>query len=293
MSEKAIDVQALAKYYGKQCGIENVSFSIDKGEIFGFIGPNGAGKTTTIRTLLALIHPTSGSASIFGKDCIREAESIAGDVGYLPTEIYYYENMTALELLQYTADLYQVKAADRISALADKLNLDLKRRISNLSYGNKKKVGIVASLLHQPKLLILDEPTSGLDPLVQQTFIDILKEENKKGVTVLFSSHVLSDVQKVCNRVAILKEGCVIDIQNISELREKGFKKVELNLIEKLVPGLFEIEGVADFKQSNNQVSFIYHGDLNLIVEKIALLKLNDIFINEPTLEEIFFHYYE
>lgn len=293
MSEKAIDVQALAKYYGKQCGIENVSFSIDKGEIFGFIGPNGAGKTTTIRTLLALIHPTSGSASIFGKDCIREAESIAGDVGYLPTELYYYENMTALELLQYTADLYQVKAADRISALADKLNLDLKRRISNLSYGNKKKVGIVASLLHQPKLLILDEPTSGLDPLVQQTFIDILKEENKKGVTVLFSSHVLSDVQKVCNRVAILKEGCVIDIQNISELREKGFKKVELNLIEKLVPGLFEIEGVADFKQSNNQVSFIYHGDLNLIVEKIALLKLNDIFINEPTLEEIFFHYYE
>jgi len=293
VSEKAIDVQALAKYYGKQCGIENVSFSIDKGEIFGFIGPNGAGKTTTIRTLLALIHPTSGSASIFGKDCIREAESIAGDVGYLPTELYYYENMTALELLQYTADLYQVKAADRISALADKLNLDLKRRISNLSYGNKKKVGIVASLLHQPKLLILDEPTSGLDPLVQQTFIDILKEENKKGVTVLFSSHVLSDVQKVCNRVAILKEGCVIDIQNISELREKGFKKVELNLIEKLVPGLFEIEGVADFKQSNNQVSFIYHGDLNLIVEKIALLKLNDIFINEPTLEEIFFHYYE
>jgi ABC-2 type transport system ATP-binding protein len=293
VSEKVIDVQALAKYYGKQCGIENVSFSIDKGEIFGFIGPNGAGKTTTIRTLLALIHPTSGSASIFGKDCIGEAELIACDIGYLPTEIYYYENMTALELLQYTADLYQVKAADRISELAEKLNLDLRRRISNLSYGNKKKVGIVASLLHQPKLLILDEPTSGLDPLVQQTFIDILKEENKKGMTVLFSSHVLSDVQKVCNRVAILKEGRVIDIQNISELREKGFKKVELNLIEKLVPGLFEIEGVADFKQSNNQISFIYHGGLNLIVEKIALLKLNDLFINEPTLEEIFFHYYE
>lgn len=293
MSEKAIEVQALAKYYGKQCGIENVSFTIDKGEIFGFIGPNGAGKTTTIRTLLALIHPTSGSASIFGKDCIREAEAIAADVGYLPTEIYYYENMTALELLQYTADLYQVKAAERITELAGKLNLDLKRKISNLSYGNKKKVGIVASLLHQPKLLILDEPTSGLDPLVQQTFIDILKEENKKGMTVLFSSHVLSDVQKVCNRVAILKEGRVIDIQNISELREKGFKKVELNLIEPLVPGLFEIEGVADFRQSNNQVSFIYHGDLNLIVKKIALLKLNDIFIDEPTLEEIFFHYYE
>lgn len=293
MSVKAIEVQGLAKYYGKQCGIENVSFTIEKGEIYGFIGPNGAGKTTTIRTLLALIHPTSGSASIFGKDCIGEAETIADDVGYLPTEIYYYENMTALELLQYTADLYKVNAADRIFELAGKLNLDLKRKISSLSYGNKKKVGIIASLLHQPKLLILDEPTSGLDPLVQQTFIDILKEENKKGMTVLFSSHVLSDVQKVCNRVAILKEGHVIDVQNISELREKGFKKVELNLIEPVPVGLFELEGVADFKQSNNQVSFIYHGDLNLIVEKIALLKLNDIFIEEPTLEEIFFHYYQ
>jgi ABC-2 type transport system ATP-binding protein len=256
MSVKAIEVRELAKYYGNQCGIENVSFTIEKGEIYGFIGPNGAGKTTTIRTLLALIHPTSGSASIFGKDCIREAETIAGSVGYLPTEIYYYENMTAIELLQYTAALYQVKAADRITELAGKLNLDLKRKISSLSYGNKKKVGIIASLLHQPKLLILDEPTSGLDPLVQQTFIDILKEENKKGMTVLFSSHVLSDVQKVCNRVAILKEGRVIDVQNISELREKGFKKVELNLIESLVPGLFEIEGVADLRQSNNQLSF-------------------------------------
>ncbi len=293
MSVKAIEVRELTKYYGKHCGIENVSFTVEKDEIYGFIGPNGAGKTTTIRTILALIHPTSGSASIFGKDCIREADQIAGDVGYLPTEIYYYENMTALELLQYTAALYKVNAADRITELAGKLNLDLKRKISNLSYGNKKKVGIIASLLHQPQLLILDEPTSGLDPLVQQTFIDILKEENKKGMTVLFSSHVLSDVQKVCNRVAILKEGRVIDVQNISELREKGFKKVELNLIESAPAEMFELEGVADFKQSNNQVSFIYHGDLNLIVEKIALLKLSDIFIEEPTLEEIFFHYYE
>jgi ABC-2 type transport system ATP-binding protein len=293
MSVKAIEVQELAKYYGKQCGIVNVSFTVEKGEIYGFIGPNGAGKTTTIRTLLALIHPTSGSASIFGKDCIREAETVAASVGYLPTETYYYENMTAQELLHYTAALYKVNAADRIAELAGKLNLDLKRKISSLSYGNKKKVGIIASLLHQPQLLILDEPTSGLDPLVQQTFIDILKEENKKGMTVLFSSHVLSDVQKVCNRVAILKEGRVIDVQNISELREKGFKKIELNLIEPLPAELFEIEGVADLRQSNNQLSFIYHGDLNVIVEKIALLKLSDIFIEEPTLEEIFFHYYE
>jgi ABC-2 type transport system ATP-binding protein len=293
MGVKAIEVQGLAKYYGKQCGIDNVSFTVEIGEIYGFIGPNGAGKTTTIRTLLALIHPTSGSASIFGKDCIRDAETIATDVGYLPTEINYYENMTALELLQYTAALYKINEANRISELAGKFNLDLKRKISSLSYGNKKKVGIIASLLHQPKLLILDEPTSGLDPLVQQTFIDILKEENKKGMTVLFSSHVLSEVQKVCNRVAILKEGHVIDVQNINELREKGFKKVELNLIDPVPVGMFEIEGVADFRQSNNQVSFIYHGDLNLVVEKIALLKLNDIFIEEPTLEEIFFHYYQ
>ncbi|MFA6983455.1 MAG: ABC transporter ATP-binding protein, partial [Sedimentibacter sp.] len=198
MTKNVIEIQNLTKQYGKHRGIDNVSFSVKEGEIFGFIGPNGAGKSTTIRTLLALIHPTSGSATIFGKDCIKEAPVIAQDIGYLPSETFFYENMKVRDLLSYAATLYKKDCSKRIEELTFRLNLDVTRKIRDLSFGNKKKVGIVAGLLHSPKLLMLDEPTSGLDPLMQQTFFDILREENQKGVTILFSSHILSEVQKMC-----------------------------------------------------------------------------------------------
>ena len=197
MTKNVIEINKLSKYYGKHRGIEDVSFSVAEGEIFGFIGPNGAGKSTTIRTLLALIHPTSGSATIFGKDCIKEAPSIAQDIGYLPSETFFYEGMTVKELLDYTAKLYRKNCSNRIKELSERLKLDTSRKIRDLSFGNKKKVGIVAGLLHSPKLIILDEPTSGLDPLMQETFFGILKEENEKGATILFSSHILSEVQKM------------------------------------------------------------------------------------------------
>lgn len=232
MSEQAIVLNELTKHYGKHRGINNLSFSVNQGEFFGFIGPNGAGKSTTIRTLMGLIRPTGGSASIFDLDCHSKASVIARDVGYLPSENSYYENMKVRELLQYTADLYGMDCKTKMKELADRLNLDLSRKIADLSLGNKKKVGIVSAIMTSPKLIIMDEPTSGLDPLIQQAFYDILKEENSRGATVFFSSHVLSEVQKLCDRVAILKEGQLIGIQSIKELRESGYKKVSLSAKE-------------------------------------------------------------
>lgn len=210
MSKQAIVLNGLTKNYGKHRGINDLSFSVNMGEIFGFIGPNGAGKSTTIRTLMGLIRPTSGNASILGHDCQTQASIIAKDVGYLPSEDSYYENMKVCELLQYTADLYGMNCQTRLHELAERLNLDLSRRISDLSLGNRKKVGIVSALMVSPKLVIMDEPTSGLDPLIQQAFYEILKEENGHGTTIFLSSHVLSEVQKLCDRVAILKNGKLI-----------------------------------------------------------------------------------
>lgn len=230
MSEQSIVLNDLTKNYGKHRGIDNISFSVNKGEIFGFIGPNGAGKSTTIRTLMGLIRPTAGSATIFGLDCQTQAHVIAQNLGYLPSEDSYYENMKVHGLLQYTADLYGINCKAKMHELSERLNLDLSRRISDLSLGNRKKVGIVSAFMISPKLVIMDEPTSGLDPLVQQTFYDIVQEENRQGTTIFLSSHILSEVQKLCDRAAILKEGKLISIQSIKELRESGYKKFPLPL---------------------------------------------------------------
>ena len=295
MSEQAIVLNELTKHYGKHRGINNLSFSVNQGEFFGFIGPNGAGKSTTIRTLMGLIRPTGGSASIFGLDCHSKASVIAKDVGYLPSENSYYENMKVRELLQYTADLYGMDCKTKMKELADRLNLDLSRKIADLSLGNKKKVGIVSAIMTSPKLIIMDEPTSGLDPLIQQAFYDILKEENCRGATVFFSSHVLSEVQKLCDRVAILKEGQLIGIQSIKELRESGYKKVSLSAKEAIPRDFFNLSGIANYAETADKtsVSFMYNGNITAIIDKIHLLSLDDVLLEEPSLEEIFMHYYE
>ncbi len=196
-----IEVSKLTKYYGKSRGIVDVSFKVEEGEIFGFIGPNGAGKSTTIRLLLSLIHPTSGSATVFGKDVVTHGPEIRRDIGYLPSEVFYYEGMKVIDLLKYSASFYDCDCTQRMHELSDIMELELNRRISDLSYGNKKKVGIVQGLLHSPKLLFLDEPTSGLDPLMQRKFFDLIRKENTRGVTVFFSSHILGEVQRLCTRV--------------------------------------------------------------------------------------------
>ena len=295
MSEPVIALNKLTKSYGKHRGIEEISFTVERGEIFGFIGPNGAGKSTTIRTLMGLLKPTGGTASVFGLDCGRQASEIAKDVGYLPSENCYYNSMKVKEMLLYTAELYGVAGHNRMEALAERLNLDLSRRIGDLSLGNKKKVGIVSALLPSPKLLIMDEPTSGLDPLIQQTFYDLLKEENERGTTIFLSSHVLSEVQRLCDRVAILREGKLVGVQSMKELRGNGYKKISLTAKNAIPEDLFSISGTANLEwdKSKTSVSFMFSGTVMTIMNQLHRLELEDILIEEPSLEEVFLHYYE
>jgi ABC-2 type transport system ATP-binding protein len=288
-----IEIKNLTKSYGKARGIIDVSFNVEEGEIFGFIGPNGAGKSTTIRTLLSLIYPTSGSAEIFGKDCIRFAPDIAREIGYLPSEVFYYDKMKVIDLLNYSASFYKKDCSKRIKDLAEIMDLDLKKRIEDLSFGNKKKVGIVQALLHEPKLIILDEPTSGLDPLMQQKFFDLLLEENKKGSTILLSSHVLSEVQRLCSRVAIIKEGKIIKVEKMSNLTENNYKKFKLEMKAGIDKNHFNIRGVSSLEIEKNTVSFLFKGNVNLIMKKISEVEISNVWIEEPSLEEIFMHYYE
>ncbi len=288
-----IEMKNLSKYYGKSRGIIDVSFNVEEGEIFGFIGPNGAGKSTTIRTLLSLIYPTSGSATIFGMDCIKSAPEIAKEIGYLPSEVFYYDKMKVLDLLKYSASFYQKDCRKRIMELAEIMDLDLKKRIDDLSFGNKKKVGIVQCLLHEPKLIILDEPTSGLDPLMQQKFFELLLEENRKGATILLSSHVLSEVQRLCSRVAIIKEGKIIRLEKMSNLNEDSYKKFKLELKEAIDKGYFTLSGISNLEIKDKTISFLFKGNLNMILKKISNVDIFNLWIEEPSLEEIFMHYYE
>jgi len=287
-----IEVNQLTKFYGKARGIEKVSFNVEDGEIFGFIGPNGAGKSTTIRLFLGLIHPTSGDAKIFGKDCIQYGPEIRQDIGYLPSEVFYYDRMKVLDLLKYSASFYKKDCTKRLHELADIMELDLKRRIDDLSYGNRKKVGIVQGLLHQPKVILLDEPTSGLDPLMQQKFFNLIREENKRGATIFFSSHILGEVQKMCSRVAIIKEGGIINVQDIKSLQDENYKKIKVTSSD-LDEKKFNVAGVSKLEQHNGTVNFFYKGDINVIMRLISAQEVADVTIEEPTLEEIFLHYYE
>ena len=295
MNEQVIVLNGLTKNYGKHRGINNLSFTVSAGEIFGFIGPNGAGKSTTIRTLMGLIRPTAGNATIFGLDCQTQASVIAKNLGYLPSEDSYYENMKVHELLQYTADLYKMDCHSKMHELSQRLNLDLSRRIADLSLGNRKKVGIVSALMTSPKLVIMDEPTSGLDPLIQQAFYEILKEENSRGTTIFLSSHVLSEVQKLCDRVAILKDGKLINIQSIKDMRKSGYKKVSVTSKSVISNGFFNLAGIANYSENAEHTSatFMYNGNVTDIMDKLHALPLEDVFLEEPTLEEIFLHYYE
>jgi ABC-2 type transport system ATP-binding protein len=288
---KAIELNQISKFYGKVKGIEDVTFSVEEGEIFGFIGPNGAGKSTTIRTLLNLIYPTTGSAKIFGKDVVTDTKEIRKIVGYLPSEVHYYDDMKVIDLLQYSGKFYKNYDANYAKSMANRLDLDLTRKIEDLSFGNRKKVGIVQALLHKPKLLILDEPTGGLDPLMQQSFFEMLHEANNEGTTIFFSSHYLGEVQKMCNRVAIIKEGSVLKVEKIEELRRNQFRKVFIKYANELNTQL-QLDGVIDTKIVGEYTELLYSGKPQELIRKLATLELEDVRIEEPTLEEVFMHYY-
>ena len=287
-----IETRQLTKYYGKARGVIDLSLQVEEGEIFGFIGPNGAGKSTTIRLLLGLIFPTRGQARIFGRDAIKEGPEIRRHIGYLPSEVFYYEGMKVIDLLRYSASFYPGDHSQRLRELAEMMELDLNRRIEDLSYGNKKKVGIVQGLLHRPRLLLLDEPTLGLDPLMQRKFFDLIREENARGVTVFFSSHILGEVQRLCNRVGIIKEGRIIEVSDIRTLQQNNYKRIYV--AANAIPArYFDLPGVTNLEEVNGGVRFLFKGDIDAIVARVSALHLIDVTIEEPTLEEIFMHYYE
>ncbi len=290
---KIIEINELTKYYGKNRGIEKVTFSVNQGDVYGFIGPNGSGKSTLIRTLLGLQKASSGSATIFGEDINNYATKIANNVGYLPSEVFYYDGMKVKDLLKYSASFYKKDCSKRIDELAKRLDLDVNRKIEDLSYGNRKKVGIVQALLHEPKLLVLDEPTGGLDPLMQQTFFEILEEENQKGTTIFLSSHVLSEVQRLCEKVAIIKEGEIISINNVHEISEDNYKKIHIKFKVGEEFNFSNLAGATNINGGESTIDFLYKGDMNVLLQEITTYQVQDVTISEPSLEEIFLHYYQ
>jgi len=295
MSEPIIEITDLSKFYGKARGIEHIDLRINEGEIFGFIGPNGAGKSTTIRILMNMIFPTSGSASIMGMDVIMETKKIKKLVGYIPSDANAYSSMDVNEFLSYCIRFYEVQDGEkRISELTEMFELDRNRKITDLSLGNRKKVSIVQSLLHRPRLLILDEPTTGLDPLMQSVFFELIRLENKNGMTIFFSSHILGEVQMLCKRVAIIKEGKIIQLEDIDNLRKKQLKKVTVEFPDKVSSESFKIPGFEELIYApGNLVTFMYSGNINELIAFLAGRKIINLMIEEPLLDEIFLHYYQ
>ena len=289
----AIETEGLTKYYGKDRGIIDINLKINDGDIFGFIGLNGSGKTTTIRLFLSLLFPTRGSGKIFNYDIVKDGLKIKKMVGYIPTEVNYYENMTVKELIEYSARFYKISLDHRFDQLVGALDLDLSRKIVELSLGNKKKVAVVQSLIHKPRLLILDEPTSGLDPLIQNHFFDILNEQNEKGTTIFFSSHVLSDVEKFCHKVAFIKEGRIITEDDINSLKERLLSRITFRLKEGAEDITLRTPGVVSIEKNKNGTTFLYQGEIPLLLKELSQLPIERITITEPDLEEVFIQYYE
>lgn len=284
-----IKTDRLTKYYGKARGITDLDLTVKEGEFFGFIGPNGAGKSTTIRTLLGLITPSSGRALIFGKDITKEKESVLRDIGYLPSEALFYGGMRVKDVLKLSADLRKKDCTAEAELLCERLQLDVSRKIDDLSFGNRKKVAIVSALQHRPKLLILDEPTGGLDPLMQKEFFDILRERNREGATIFLSGHILSEIQRNCTRAAIIRDGKMIACDSVDALSKTNAKRITVHGSINLEP----LNDVRDIKNSENTVSFLYGGDMGSLLRTLASGQVDDLTVTEPDLEEVFLHYYE
>lgn len=285
----AIQLSNLTKYYGKSKGILNLNLDVKEGEFFGFIGPNGAGKSTTIRTLLGLITPSSGQAKIFDETIRRRNPQIRSHIGYLPSEAVFYRGMKVKDLLKLSADLHYKDCSAEREILCRRLQLDVNRKVDELSFGNRKKVAIVSALQHQPKLLILDEPTSGLDPLMQREFFHIIRERNEQGATVFLSSHVLSEIQRNCTRAAIIREGRIIACDRVEALSKTNAKRIS---VQGQV-SLDSLEEIRDLKENDGVFSFLYGGDIHRLLETLSAGTITDLSISDPDLDEIFLHYYE
>lgn len=288
-----IAVQKLSKTYGKSRGIEDLVFEVQQGEVFGFLGPNGAGKTTTIRTLLGMLKPTSGSASILGLDILRDSVKVRGKVGYLPGELNLYPEMTALEVLRYFADLRGMKLGTEVHQMIERLKLDPKKRIKDLSKGNKQKIGIIQAFMHHPEVLILDEPTSGLDPLMQYEFDQLILDSKKQGKTILLSSHVLSEVDKTADRVGILKEGRLIVQSTMQELKSHARQQIEVEFAH--IPSgeqLQNIPGIQEAQVQGSRAVFTVSGKMDGFIKTLSQHEILSLRSLSADLESLFMDYY-
>ncbi|WP_139652601.1 ABC transporter ATP-binding protein [Raoultibacter phocaeensis] len=285
-----IETIGLTKRYGKARGIERVDLAVFGGDIFGFIGPNGAGKSTLIRTLLGLIKKTSGEARVLGRECGPSRKDILSRVGYMPSEAQFYHGMKVADVIAYSARLRRKDCTAEAARLCERLGLDPKRKVEDLSLGNRKKVSIVCALQHAPELYVLDEPTSGLDPLVQKEFFALLLERHAAGATIMLSSHVLSEVQRYCEHAAIIREGRIIASGSVEALSASTARRVRIRGFSGGQPSLI---GVRNIDQQDGDLGFLYQGDVHELVTWLAGAHFDDVMIEEPDIEEVFMHYYE
>lgn len=291
-----IETNRLTKTYGKDRGIKNVDLTVNEGEVFGFLGPNGAGKTTTVRTLLGFMKPTDGRAEVFGMDIEKDSVAIRSMIGNLPGEFTLEDRMTGEQLLKLFARLRGVRDLDYAYEIAERIDADLKRPMRRLSRGNKQKIGLVQAMFHKPPLLILDEPTGGLDPLVQEEFLKIIGEVREEGRTVFFSSHTLSEVERICDRVGIIREGELVRVETTDALINKSFRHVMLDFADSIgaeeASRFEELEGIEKFEQDGARLSFELHGNLDSVIKLAARHEVVDMIYERPSLEEIFLAYY-
>lgn len=288
----SITCRGLTKYYGATRGIEGLDLSIQRGEIFGFLGPNGAGKTTTIRLLMGFLKPTSGEARILGLDAWRDAVAIKLHVGNIPGDVNLYENMRVHELLDYI-DRFRPGPDPLRPELVERLDLDLGKKVKSLSRGNRQKVSIVLAMMHDPEILILDEPTLGLDPLMQGEFYSILGSLKERGKTVFLSSHILSEVERVCDRVGIVRRGQLVDVRAIEELRENKIRHMDVVFTEPVTAGEFEkLPQVIEVQQLDSRLRITIRGDVDALIKQIAVHKVEDLTFTQPSLEDFFLSFY-
>ncbi|MBP8250918.1 MAG: ABC transporter ATP-binding protein [Herpetosiphon sp.] len=289
-----ITVNDLTKTYGSVRGIQHVNFDVTEGEVFGFLGPNGAGKTTTIRTLLDFIRPSSGSASILGMDSHRDSLAIRRQVSYLPGELVMYEHMTGRDLLNYFANLRGGVPWSEIEAIAKRLELDTSRKIRTLSKGNKQKVGLVQAFMGKPKVMFLDEPTSGLDPLMQQIFYELVRDAQANGSTVFLSSHLLAEVEHICDRVGIIRAGELLVVDTVASLKEKSSRSFDFYFAQPVpITAFDQLEQVQNLHVDGKHVHCSITGSVNPLIKAVAQFELENIVTHQTDLEDVFLTYYK
>lgn len=295
MDNKVLEIENLTKYYGNVLGAKDINITLNEGEVFGFIGPNGAGKSTTIRAIMGLLNKTDGKVRFYGKELKSNDISSKEMIGYLPGEIHLYDDLKVKQLLDFHESYFKnnKNINKRRKELVKKLELDEERKIEDLSLGNYKKLGIILALMHEPKLIILDEPTSGLDPIMQNVFYELILEEKKKGNTVFYSTHILNEISKVCDRVGIIKNGELLKIETIKELKEKNLSMVTIESkdIDKIIKDL-KIQDDLMIK-TKNSIKFKNHESIDNLIKILSKHKIDKMLIEEPTLDEIFLHYYK